>query len=173
MGFREVFFYTAAVIGFFGAAPAFIYILAQYCPYTLTDSNALCKLLSAFGMLFMLLGVIFCLLSNIALIKVGKGGAGVIGRIKLMKETEHLVTTGVYAFCRNPMHLGLILFYCGMAFVLNSLSALLIAFLTFIFAYVTALYCDEPRLKRDFKDEYTAYARKVGRFLPKIHNKYK
>ena len=29
------------------------------------------------------------------------------------------------------------------------------------------------RLKRDFKDEYTAYARKVGRFLPKIHNKYK
>lgn len=173
MGFREKFFYTLAVIGFFGIAPAFIYFLAQYFPYSISDSSACIKLLSAFGLLLMILGAAFCFLSNLALIKVGKGGAGVIGRIKLMKETEHLVTTGVYAFCRNPMHLGLILFYCGMAFVLNSVSALLIAFLTFIFAYVTALYCDEPRLKRDFKDEYTAYARKVGRFWPKIHNKYK
>ena len=163
MGYREIFFYTLAVIGFFGIAPVFIYFLAQYFPYTIADSLAFIKLLSAFGILFMLIGAAFCFLSNLALIKIGK----------LMKETEHLVTTGVYAFCRNPMHLGLILFYCGMAFVLNSVSAMLIAFLTFIFAYITALYCDEPRLKRDFKDEYTAYARKVGRFLPKIHNKYK
>lgn len=173
MSLKDILLYTAAVIGFFGIAPAIIYALALYLPVSITDISACIKLLCAAGIFCMIAGAVFCLFSNIALVKIGKGGAGVFGKIKLMKETEHLVTTGVYAFCRNPMHLGLILFYCGMAFVLNSLSALLIAFLTFIFAYITALWCDEPRLKRDFKDEYTAYARKVGRFLPKIHNKYK
>ena len=65
MGYREIFFYTLAVIGFFGIAPAFIYFLAQYFPYTIADSLAFIKLLSAFGILFMLIGAAFCFLIGV------------------------------------------------------------------------------------------------------------
>ena len=166
MGWREVFFYMVAGVMFFIIMPLVCYMIAIYFPYPILDNykNYLC----GFGIVMILVGVTFSILANVSLIKVGKGGAGVFGKIKLMKETEHLVTKGVYSFCRNPMHLGLILFYCGLALIFNSLSAMSVAFLTLIFAYISALYCDEPRLKHDFKEEYVAYCKKVGRFLPYI-----
>lgn len=113
-------------------------------------------------------GLFFAVWANIELVKSGKGGAANLGKLKLMKETQHLVTTGPYAVCRNPMHLGVFLYYMGFACALNSLTSLIIPLLVVIFAYFAAVFLDEPRLKRDFPDEFSVYAASVPRFMPKI-----
>ncbi len=111
-------------------------------------------------------GLILIIWSNYVLFSKGHGGAAVIGKIKLMQETDALVTSGPYALCRNPMHLGLIFYYLGIACFLNSLLCLLIPLFTGVVAFLFAVYIDEPRLKRDFGDAYERWSAKVPRFLP-------
>lgn len=97
----------------------------------------------------------------------GKGGPAVLGKLKLTRETRFLVTTGPYSICRNPMHLGLILYYFGLSCAINSLSGLLTAVAFAVFAWLAAVYADEPRLKRDFGREYDKWASVVPRFIPR------
>lgn len=101
----------------------------------------------------------------------GKGGIAAFSKIKLTSQTRYLVTTGPYAVCRNPMHLGLVLFYLGISCAINSLYSLLFPLAVLLLATVAAIFIDEPRLKRDFGDEYYQWAAKVPRFWPrKIRN---
>ena len=46
---------------------------------------------------------------------------------KWEKEPPRLITTGPYAFTRNPVYLGQIIFLLGFALTLNSLSAAIVA----------------------------------------------
>lgn len=102
------------------------------------------------------------------MIKKGHGGAVVLGNVKLTKQTDRLVTEGPYSLCRNPMHMGIVLFYLGLCCAINSLITLVIPCLFLIFAQIVAVYIDEPRLKRDFPEEYSQWVQKVPqRFWPK------
>lgn len=113
-------------------------------------------------------GLFFMLWSNYELWVKGRGGAAVIGKLKLMRETSVLVTTGPYAICRNPMHLGLILYYLGCACTYNSLVCMAFPLLAGVCAWLLAVYIDEPRLRRDFADDYAVYCAAVPRFFPKL-----
>ncbi len=116
-------------------------------------------------------GLFLALWANVALFKQGGGGAAVIGRIKLSSETKRLVTAGPYALCRNPMHLGLVLFYLGLSCAINSLCSLLVPALTLAWAYVFAFCFDEPRLKRDFTEDYARYSAQVPRLFPALRKR--
>ena len=85
-----------------------------------------------------------------------------------MKETKHLVTTGPYAICRNPMHVGVFLYYMGFACALNSLASLVLPIAIVAFAYFAAIVLDEPRLRKEFPEEFAAYSSRVPRFFPRI-----
>ncbi len=113
-------------------------------------------------------GIFFCLWANVELIRRGNGAAAVIGPIKLTKETEHLVTTGPYALCRNPMHLGIMLYQLGLSCAINSLWTLIVPLGMLCFAYILACLVDEPRLQRDFPEAYAQWAQQTPRFLPRI-----
>lgn len=113
-------------------------------------------------------GLFFTIWANYFLITKGNGLPGNFGKLKIMPETKHLVTTGPYAICRNPMHLGLFLYYMGFACAINSLSSLIVPVLFIIFAYCFAILLDEPRLKKDFPEEFSVYKEQVPRFMPKI-----
>lgn len=113
-------------------------------------------------------GLFFALWANYELVVKGRGGAGNFGNIKLMQETKHLVTTGPYSICRNPMHLGVFLYYTGFACALNSLVSLIVPVAVLCVAYIMAIFLDEPRLERDFPQEFAAYKAQVPRFMPKI-----
>ena len=82
-----------------------------------------------------------------------------------VKPASSLQTTGIYSFTRNPMYLGLLLLYCGIAVLKANWWALfLIPLLTLVVqAYI--IRKEENYLQKAFGEEYTAYKKKVSRWL--------
>lgn len=79
---------------------------------------------------------------------------------------EALVTDGVYAWTRNPMYLGHLLFLTGLA--LTTRSRLAIAALAAHGPWFgRRVAADEARLTAEFGDEYVAYLARVPRWVPR------
>ncbi len=76
-----------------------------------------------------------------------------------------LVTTGLYAYSRNPMYIGQIILYTGLALGMSSRWALLLlpAFIYYLRYY--AIGREEAYLKRRFGQAYEDYAAKVPRWI--------
>ncbi|MDE0170005.1 MAG: isoprenylcysteine carboxylmethyltransferase family protein [bacterium] len=78
-----------------------------------------------------------------------------------------LVTQGFYRYTRNPMYVAVLTVVSGWAVLFGSVVlavyavALLAMFSLFIRRY------EEPRLVREFGDEYAEYMERVGRWLPR------
>ena len=78
-----------------------------------------------------------------------------------------LITTGLYAYVRNPMLLGLFIFMLGLGVLFGSLS--LIFIFTPLFIVLNVLYLkaiEEKELEKKFGREYTEYKKKVPMFIP-------
>jgi protein-S-isoprenylcysteine O-methyltransferase Ste14 len=76
-----------------------------------------------------------------------------------------LVIEGVYRFTRNPMYLGMMLFYAGLALLFQSPTAgLLLLPLIVIFDRVV-IAREEAYLTRRFGAAYDAYRRRVRRWF--------
>ena len=165
MNFKDLLAYIFGSAVLFIAVPSvMIYLGVNYTydfmPIGLTSS--------IFGAICSAVGLFFVIWSNYELIKKGHGGAVVFGNVKLTKQTDRLVTEGPYSLCRNPMHMGIVLFYLGLCCAINSLITLVIPCLFLIFAQIVAVYIDEPRLKRGFPEEYSQWVQKVPqRIWPK------
>lgn len=93
--------------------------------------------------------------------RVGGGGPG------LGKPPERLVSSGIYAYTRNPMYLGLLIFLAGLAICLRSYLGLLVMLLHIPWFHRRVIG-DEARLRDMFGDEYTAYTQRVKRWIPGI-----
>ena len=78
-----------------------------------------------------------------------------------------LVTRGFYRYTRNPMYVAVLAVIAGWAVLFGSL--LLVAYGVALFAVFSLfiLRHEEPRLARDFGDEYAEYVERVGRWLPR------
>jgi protein-S-isoprenylcysteine O-methyltransferase Ste14 len=85
-----------------------------------------------------------------------------------VKERHPLVTTGAYGFVRNPMYLGIILIWAGIAVALQ--SALLLAVSAIYVAPVFWFYirAEERMMSKEFGAPFEAYKRTVGRLLPRL-----
>lgn len=162
---RDKLIYTIGFILFLVVGPMVMYWLQIWYPMTFLSEQSSTFYL---GGMTSAVGLFFALWANYVLVVDGKGGAGNFGSIKLMPETKHLVTTGPYSICRNPMHLGVFLYYAGFACAINSLTSLVVPIAVVVFAYIDAIFIDEPRLKRDFPEEFAVYQSRVPRFLPKV-----
>ena len=78
-----------------------------------------------------------------------------------------LVTTRWYAFCRHPIYLFMFVVFAGLALQLPTIfSAALFAGLCVGVAWQVRY--EEAFLERTYGEEFRAYARRVGRFLPWI-----
>ena len=78
-----------------------------------------------------------------------------------------LVTRGFYRYTRNPMYVAVLTLIAGWAVLFGSL--ILVAYGAVLFA-VFSLFIrryEEPRLAREFGEEYAAYVERVGRWLPR------
>lgn len=92
----------------------------------------------------------------------GGGGPGQSG-----PPPEHIVATGPYAFTRNPMYLGHLVFLAGLA--LTTRSPLAAAALAINVPWFDRhAQRDEERLTELFGEEYTAYRDRVPRWLPRL-----
>lgn len=109
----------------------------------------------------MLWGYLQYRLCGLYRIKHGGGGPG------LETPPERLVTTGPYAYTRNPMYLGHIFFLTGLTLAAKSPLAALIAVGTAIWFHFRVLG-DERKLVQLLGKPYVAYTRRVRRWIPGI-----
>jgi protein-S-isoprenylcysteine O-methyltransferase Ste14 len=82
-----------------------------------------------------------------------------------VKPTTALILKGPFRVTRNPLYLGMVLLYAGVAFWLNALwpLVLLLPLIAVIQGYAIAR--EERYLTRVFGDEYRAYCRRVRRWI--------
>jgi len=82
-----------------------------------------------------------------------------------VKPANSLQTKGIYAATRNPMYLGLLFLYSGIAvFKGNWWTFILIPFLVFAIRFFV-IRKEEDYLDRAFGSEYGLYKQKVRRWI--------
>jgi protein-S-isoprenylcysteine O-methyltransferase Ste14 len=77
---------------------------------------------------------------------------------------EGLVTTGVFAHCRNPMYVGNLLIVLGFAVAANSVPALVIVVPVFVFVYHAIVRAEEAFLLQKFGEAFREYCATTPRF---------
>lgn len=82
-----------------------------------------------------------------------------------IRPTSSIVTTGIYAWSRNPMYLGMSLFLAGLFFWTGSVWFLLALPVAMFAVTKLAIEREERYLTDKFGTEYTAYASRVRRWL--------
>jgi protein-S-isoprenylcysteine O-methyltransferase Ste14 len=78
---------------------------------------------------------------------------------------ERLVSSGLYAYTRNPMYLGHIIFLTGLTLTLRSWLAALITVAVAIWFHFRVL-ADERNLSITLGPSYLAYTKSVKRWIP-------
>ena len=95
-------------------------------------------------------------------IRLGGGGPG------MDTPPERLVVSGPFAWCRNPMYLGHIIFLLGLTLSLRSeLGAVITAATVVWFQFRVAR--DEKRLRERFGQPYVDYSGRVKRWIPFLY----
>jgi protein-S-isoprenylcysteine O-methyltransferase Ste14 len=89
----------------------------------------------------------------------GGGGPG------LTVPPERLVTDGIYAYTRNPMYLGHLIFMLGLAVTFWSWFALALLAVHLVWFHRRALG-DEAGLRACFGAQYAEYQARVKRWIP-------
>jgi protein-S-isoprenylcysteine O-methyltransferase Ste14 len=89
----------------------------------------------------------------------GGGGPGFQAR------PDRIVDTGPYAYTRNPMYLGHLIFMLGLATTFQSWLALAILLLNIPWFHRRVL-ADEQKLEQRFGAHYVAYKARVRRWIP-------
>ena len=92
-------------------------------------------------------------------VKRGGGGPG------LETPPDRLVATGCYAYTRNPMYLGHIIFLTGLTLALKSSLAALITIATAIWFHIRVVG-DEKKLVQRLGQPYVNYLASVKRWIP-------
>lgn len=85
--------------------------------------------------------------------------------IEPWKPTTALITTGLYAWSRNPIYVGLCLFNMGIGIASNNLWIFLSFIPGAVLVYYFAIAKEEAYLERRFGGEYLVYKGRVRRWL--------
>ncbi len=115
----------------------------------------------------LLIGVFWISWAYSYLVFVGEGlPLEVFGRA--LHPTRILVTTGPYAYVRNPMLLGLLFVLFGVAFLGRSTSGLILTPIIGVAAIVHMVEFEEKGLARRFGADYEEYRRNVRAIFPHL-----
>ena len=160
---KNIFGYFVGFLLFLGLFPALMYAVAVNFVVPV-DS----LIVSIVGVIFVLIGAVFMVWSNIDMVKIGRGCPTDGFNIALGERTKKLIVQGPYKYTRNPMLFGTFVFYVGLALLFNSYSALIvpIVFVSYMVWHVKKF--EEPRLYNDFKDEYVEYKKRTPLLFPKF-----
>ena len=82
-----------------------------------------------------------------------------------LRAPARLFTGGAYRFSRNPMYIGLLLIYAGVALLHWQLCALLLIWIPFVVVDRVYIPFEEQRMLNEFGADYASYCRRVGRWL--------
>lgn len=84
-----------------------------------------------------------------------------------MLPTQRLLIVGPFKYCRNPMTLGTVDAYLGVAILVGSISALLsvVLFAALLITYLKTV--EEKELELRFGNEYVEYKKTTPFMIPK------
>jgi len=87
------------------------------------------------------------------------------GTLSPADPTKSLVVHGPYRFSRNPMYIGVTVALLGEVIFTWSGSLLMYTGIVFIMFALFIMAIEEPRLRKDFGDQYADYCKKVRRWI--------
>ena len=99
----------------------------------------------------------------VGLLRTARGGGGP----GMSNPPDRLVMDGPYRFTRNPMYLGHLVFFLGLAIVFSGAAWLLL--LAHLFWFDRRARADEAHLRDLFGADYDAYRGRVRRWLPGVY----
>ena len=99
--------------------------------------------------------------------RVGKGNPMDAFNHEVASRTSNLMTDGPYRICRNPMLLGVFVYYIGLLIYLRSMKAVVV-FVLFFAVMMVQVSSEEKRLEQDFGEEYREYKERTKKLIPFI-----
>lgn len=87
------------------------------------------------------------------------------GTLSPIDPTKRLVVRGLYHRSRNPMYVGVMLILIGEAIATQSVALWVYLGIIFLAFNLFIRLHEEPRLRKDFGEEYLLYCSKVRRWL--------
>jgi protein-S-isoprenylcysteine O-methyltransferase Ste14 len=91
-------------------------------------------------------------------------GVNTLGTRNTSGIKNGFITTGPYAFTRNPQYLGDMVLFIGLSFIANSAHLWITHLLTILVFTVTPL-AEEAWLEGVYGEDYAQYKRRTSRFL--------
>jgi len=86
-----------------------------------------------------------------------------------VKREQPLITNGAYGFVRNPMYLGILLLWCGIAAAFQSLVLALVGLFYVLPVFLLYIRNEDEMMRREFGAPYEAYREQVASLLPRVH----
>jgi len=117
---------------------------------------------SSISLLFIVTGLLFAMWSIRAQFVLGRGTPAP------MMPTQRLVVQKPYTYCRNPMSLGTIILYTGIAIWIGSLTAVALILLFAVLLMVYNKLIEERELEKRFGSEYLEYKRRNPFLIPRL-----
>lgn len=114
-----------------------------------------------------LVGISLSIWSIVYMRNVGKGNPMDAFNHEIASRTSTLMKDGPYKICRNPMLLGVFIYYIGLLICLMSWKAVLVFVLFFVIMMIQ-VSSEEKRLEQDFGEEYRDYKGKTKKLIPYI-----
>ncbi len=78
---------------------------------------------------------------------------------------KKFVAKGIYKYSRNPIYIGHIFGFLGIALIFGQLLLFVYVPLIFLTIHLIVIFIEEPHLKRKFGKSYDEYRKKVHRWL--------
>jgi protein-S-isoprenylcysteine O-methyltransferase Ste14 len=114
---------------------------------------------------FSYIGSVFSIAGIALIVVVSRSFKKVATNIEPWKPTSTIVTTGVYAYSRNPIYLGLCLIIMGLGLYANSFWIFIVFCPTALLIHFFAIRKEEYYLERKFGKEYCDYKNSVRPWL--------
>ena len=160
MNVKNVFGYLLGLLIFVLGIPALMWLVSgRGWPYV-PQSTLLCVI----AVLLIVFGLALSIYSIVYMRVVGKGNPFDAYGHEVAPRTRHLMTSGPYRLCRNPMLVGIYIYDAGVLIWLWSLWPLLIVLIEVILLTLQ-VRSEETRLEKDFGQEYLDYKKQVGRYF--------
>ena len=115
------------------------------------------------GIILLLIGLGILFITISSFVRIGKG------TLAPWNPTKKLVITGLHAYVRNPMILGVSISLGGEALLFSSMKILLWFFIFILINHFYFIFFEEPSLKKRFGNEYVNYKKQVNRWIPRMH----
>ena len=112
--------------------------------------------------LLILPGCLFAMWSNYSQFTIGRGTP-----VPLM-ATQKLVVQPPYTYCRNPMALGAIFMYLGVAILFHSIGAIFLVLVSGVGLLIYIKRFEEKEMEIRFGQEYLTYKQQTPFLIPRF-----